>query len=309
MKHIFTFGLSVIILSFIFSCKDNTQKKDISKIDENISPGLIFTKTDDLKEATENFKSYINTDRTLEISTEINHAKNAENVDLKLDFNQVFFIDNPRYSVPLIVENPLLALEFPIRIGFYDINGEKFVVARSEDYFQKRYNLTKSAALRSIGALSETFLKQSSKAAYTQNSPIDSLENNGILTLKSSKNYNETIDSIEKMIKNSEDLSLFESKDFLKDAEEIGFESKPLHLFVFGNPKAGTKLMQQNPNFSIDLPIKVLVEESEDKKVNVHFQDLSFTAELHAEEIEDNLPEKITENLKVMLTKVLSSEE
>ncbi|MFD0933093.1 DUF302 domain-containing protein [Psychroflexus salinarum] len=308
MPHIFKFILPVILFSIIISCKNNSEKKDISKIDEQISPGLIYTKTDDLKEAIENFNSYVNTDRTLEISTEIDHVQNAKNVDLKLDFNQVFFIDNPRYSVPLIEENPLMALEFPIRIGFYNIDGEKFIVARSEDYFLKRYRLTKSAALRSIGALSETFLKQSSKAAYTQNSPIDSLENSGILTLKSSKNYKESINSIEEMIEKNDDLSLFESKNFSKDAKGIGAELKPLHLFIFGNPKVGTKLMQQNSNFSIDLPLKVLVEESEDGKVLVHFQDLSFTAKLHGEKFENNLPDKITKNLLEMLSKTVSNE-
>lgn len=308
MNRTLLLSITVILISLLISCKNNSEKKDISNVDENISPGLIYTNTDDLEEASKDFKSYVDTDRTLEISTKINHAQNAANVDLKLDFNQVFFIETPRYSVPLIEENSLMALEFPIRIGFYSINEDKYVVARSEDYFLKRYNLTKSAALRSIGALSDTFLKQSSKAAYTQNSPIDSLDNNGIVTLKSSKNYQQTVASIEELIEENEDLTLFESKDFSKDAEEIGTELKPLHLFIFGNPEMGTKLMQQNQNFSIDLPLKVLVEENDDGKVLVHFQDLTFTSQLHSEEFEDNLPENITEKLKEMLSQSISSE-
>ncbi|MBZ9779139.1 DUF302 domain-containing protein [Psychroflexus sp. CAK8W] len=297
-----------IFFGFFISCKNNSEKKDISKIDENISPGLIFTKTDDLDKASKDFKSYVDTDRTLQVSTEINHSQNAADVDLKLDFNQVYFIDNARYSVPLIDENPLMALEFPIRIGFYSINDNQYVVARSEDYFMNRYNLTGSAALRSIGTLSETFLKQSSKAAFTQDSPIDSLNTNGIRSVESSKPYDQTVASINEMIENNEDLTLFESKDFSKDAEEIGAELKPLHLFIFGNPKMGTKLMQQNQNFSIDLPLKVLVEEIEDGKALVHFQDLAFTSQLHLEEFEDNLPEKITKKLEEMLLESVSGE-
>lgn len=308
MNNKFKIILPILLFGLIISCKDNSDKKDISKIDKQVSPGLIFTKTEDLKEATESFKSYVNTDRTLEISTDIDHAQNAKDVGLELDFNQVFFVDNPRYSIPLIVENPLMAFEFPVRIGFYNIDGEKFVVARSEDYFLNRYNLSKSADLRSIGALSETFLKQSSKAAYTQASPIDSLDSNGIVTLKGLKNHEETVASIKKMIENNENLSLFESKDFSKDAEEIGAELKPLHLFIFGNPKVGTQLMQQNPNFSIDLPLKVLVQENKEGEVLVHFHDLSFTAKLHEEEFENDLPGNITKNLNEMLTKAISDE-
>ncbi|SDG76094.1 DUF302 domain-containing protein [Psychroflexus sediminis] len=308
MHYRFKITLPVILSFLIISCIDNSEKKDISKIDKQISPGLIFTKTDDLKEAAKDFKSYVNTDSTLEISTDIDHAQNAKKIDLELDFNQVFFIDNPRYSVPIIEVNPLTALEFPVRIGFYNVDGEKFVVARSEDYFLKRYNLPKSAALRSIGALSETFLKQSSKAAYTQTSPIDSLDYNGIVTLKSSKDYKQTVTSIGKMIENNDDLTLFESKDFSKDAEKISIKLKPLHLFVFGNPKVGTQLMKQNPNFSIDLPLKVLVQGNEDEQVSVHFHDVSFTAKLHEEEFENDLPAKITKNLKEMLTEAISDE-
>lgn len=317
MKHKLKFILPAFLFCLLLSCKDNSEKKDISTIDENISPGLIFTQTDDLEEAAENFKSYVNTDRTLEISTEINHVQNAKDVNLELGFNQVFFIDNPRYSVPLIDENPLMALEFPIRIGFFQIENEKFIVARSEDYFLKRYRLANSAALRSVGTLSETFLKQSSNAAYTQNSPIDSLDNNGIRTIKSPKNYEETVSSIEKLIESNEDLSLFESKDFAKDAKNIGAELKPLHLFVFGNPKVGTQLMQQNPNFSIDLPLRVLIEKTENKNeeegkedgVLIHFQDLSFTAKLHSEEFDGNLPGQITDKLEKMLNQAISKEE
>lgn len=307
MQHKSKITLPILLFFLIISCKENSEKKDISTIDKNISPGLIFTKTDDLKEAAEDFKSYVSTDGSLKISSAINHTQNAKKVNLELGINEVYFIENPRYSIPLVNENPLMALEFPIRIGFYEIKGDQFIAARSEDYFLKRYNLKSSADLRSIGTLSKTFLKQSSKAAYTQISPMDSLSGNGIETIKSAKNYEETVVSVQKMIENNENLSLFESKDFSKDAEAIGTKLKPLHLFVFGNPKIGTELMQQNPNFSIDLPLKVLIEKDENADVFVHFQNLSFTAELHGETFENDLPGEITKNLKEMLTKVISN--
>lgn len=309
MKQLHKFISLLILLCFIVSCKDSSQKEDISKISEKISPGLIFTKTDDLEEAAENFKSYVDTDRTLEISTAIDHVQNAKDVNLELTPNEVYYVDNPRYSIPLIEENPMMAFEFPIRIGFYEIDGENFIVSRSENYFLNRYNLPKSAALRSIGALSETFLKQSSKAAYTQDSPIDSLNGNGIISRTSSKSFKETISSLEKEIQDNEDLILFESKDFTKEAAGIGASLRPLHLFVFGNPKVGTKLMQQNPNFSIDLPLKFIVEETEDNKILVHFQDLNFTAKLHSAEFEDDLPNTITKNLEQLLSRALPDEE
>lgn len=308
MKHSISIALAVLFFSFVTSCKDSTEKKDISKIDENISQGLVFAQTKDIDQSVEKLKSFIKNDETLTISTEFNHSKNAENAGLELTQNEVYFIDNPRYSIPLIEENSLTALEFPMRIGFYEINDEKFSVARSQDYFIQRYNLTNSAALRSIETISETFIKQSTGADFTQTSPIDSLDTNGIKSLVSKKKYEETLESILSGLENNEDITLIESKNFTEEASEIGFNIKPLHLFVFGNPKVGTELMKQNPNFSIDLPLKVLVEENEDNEVLVHFQDLSFTAKLHGEEFENDLPKRITNNLNEMLTKAISEE-
>mgnify|MGYP005849654253 CR=1 FL=1 len=299
--------LSIMVLIAFTSCKSNSEKEDISEISSSISSGLIFTKTDDLNDAAEDFKSYVDTDGTLTISIAINHTQNAKDVGLDLDINEVYYIDNPRYSIPLIEENPLMALEFPIRIGFYEVTDKKLVVARSEDYFLKRYGLNNSAALRSVGTLSETFLKQSSKAAYTQDSPIDSLDNNGIISLESSMGHQQTVESIQKAIENNEDFTLFESKNFTEEAVTVGKTINPLHLFIFGNPKVGTKLMQQNPNFSVDLPLKVLVEEPVDGEVLVHFQDMSYTAQLHSEKFEDELPSKITQNLKQMLNKLIAT--
>lgn len=309
MKHSISIALAILFFSFVTSCKDSTEKKNISKIDENISQGLVFAQTKDIDQSVEKLKSFIKNDESLTISTEFNHSKNAENAGLELTQNEVYFIDNPRYSIPLIEENSLTALEFPMRIGFYEINDEKFSVARSQDYFIQRYNLTNSAALRSIETISETFIKQSTGADFTQTSPIDSLDTNGIKSLVSTKKYEETLESILSGLENNEDITLIESKNFTEEATEIGFNIKPLHLFVFGNPKVGTELMKQNPNFSIDLPLKVLVEENEDNEVLVHFQDLSFTAKLHGEEYENDLPKRITNNLNEMLTKAISEEE
>lgn len=306
MNKIFQSSILIFSIALLFSCKGNSEKKDISKTDNDISPGLIYVKTENIDEAVKELKEFIELDDSFRVSSEINHSKNAKKVGLELPQNEVYFIDDPRYTIPLIEENSLMALEFPLRIGFYKIGDENFGVARSQDYFQKRYNLTNSAALRSIGATSKRFLKQSTDSEFTQTSPIDSLDTNGIQSLKSSKSFEETVASIQKLLDENDSLIVFESKDFTKEASDIGFEINPMHLFVFGNPEKGTPLMQKNQNFSIDLPLKVLVEENKDQVVEVYFQDLSFTAKLHSEKFEDSLPQNITNSLKQMLMKAVS---
>jgi uncharacterized protein (DUF302 family) len=43
------------------------------------------------------------------------------------------------------------------------------------------------------------------------------------------------------------------------EAQRVGLHLPPTTLVVFGNPVAGTRLMQAAPLVAIDLPLKVLV--------------------------------------------------
>lgn len=51
--------------------------------------------------------------------------------------------------------------------------------------------------------------------------------------------------------------------DHAAAAAEVGLPLAPLTLLIFGNPRAGTPLMQAQPSLGIDLPLKLLVWEAE----------------------------------------------
>ena len=63
---------------------------------------------------------------------------------------------------------------------------------------------------------------------------------------------------------------IFARIDQAAEAAAVGLELRPTILLLFGNPKAGTPLMQQYPNLALDLPLKVLIWE-EAGKVHVSF--------------------------------------
>ena len=50
-------------------------------------------------------------------------------------------------------------------------------------------------------------------------------------------------------------------------AAAAGLQLKPLLLLLFGDPKVGTSLMQEKATAGIDLPLKLLVWETEDGAV------------------------------------------
>lgn len=54
-------------------------------------------------------------------------------------------------------------------------------------------------------------------------------------------------------------LTIFAEVDHQKNAVEVGMDLGPCLLLIFGNPRAGTPLMQKDPTWGIDLPFKALV--------------------------------------------------
>ena len=79
----------------------------------------------------------------------------------------------------------------------------------------------------------------------------------GIENVASNYSVAETIDRLESLVK-SKQLIVFARIDFSSDAAKTGLSMRPTQLLIFGNPKAGTPLMQAVPSVAIDLPLKAL---------------------------------------------------
>lgn len=56
-------------------------------------------------------------------------------------------------------------------------------------------------------------------------------------------------------------LTMFTAVDHAGGALKVGQTLAPNRLYIFGNPQAGTPLMQANPALGIDLPLKAQVRE------------------------------------------------
>ncbi len=59
-------------------------------------------------------------------------------------------------------------------------------------------------------------------------------------------------------------LNEFSRIDHSGVAVRAGFQLRPTELSIFGNPKAGTPLMEAAPTIAIDLPQKILVWQDDD---------------------------------------------
>lgn len=80
---------------------------------------------------------------------------------------------------------------------------------------------------------------------------------------------------------NKKGLTLFARINHQGNADGVGLKLRPTEVFVFGNPKVGTPLMQCSQAVAIDLPQKVLVREDEQGKVWISYNNPEYLKERH----------------------------
>lgn len=70
--------------------------------------------------------------------------------------------------------------------------------------------------------------------------------------------------------------------DHAAAAQSVGLQMQRAHVLIFGNPRAGTPLMQAAPLVALELPLKVLVWQDGDGTVRVTYQSPAYLAERYA---------------------------
>ena len=76
-------------------------------------------------------------------------------------------------------------------------------------------------------------------------------------------------------------LTLFAHIDQAAVARGAGLTLAPLDLLLFGNPRAGTPLMEARPTVGIDLPLKAIVWQDPSGAAWLGFNDPAWIARRH----------------------------
>jgi uncharacterized protein (DUF302 family) len=79
-----------------------------------------------------------------------------------------------------------------------------------------------------------------------------------VLELVSSSGYAETLDRLVDAIA-SRGLMVFAQIDHAAAAQGVDMDLAAEVVVVFGNPRAGTPLMQEDPRVGIELPLRMLI--------------------------------------------------
>ena len=109
------------------------------------------------------------------------------------------------------------------------------------------------------------------------------MQPDGLVTKMSAYPPAETIEGLERAIR-EKGITLFERVDHSGGAASAGMPLRFTQLLIFGNPKAGTPLMQSRQTIGIDLPLRFLVWQDERGDVWVSYRDPGHLAALHGVE-------------------------
>jgi len=118
---------------------------------------------------------------------------------------------------------------------------------------------------------------------------------NGILSKPSNHSVDETLEKLKRILQ-AKGVNVFSIVDHSGEAEKVGLKMRPTKLVIFGNPKAGTPLMQAAPTTAIDLPLKILIWEDAQGKVWVSYNSPAYLQERHG------FPQELLKNVAVVET-------
>jgi len=89
--------------------------------------------------------------------------------------------------------------------------------------------------------------------------------------------FTQTIERLQEILK-SKGITVFATIDHQAAAKAVGEKLAPATVLIVGNPKIGTALMQENPRFAIELPLKILIYE-ENKTVKIRYEKIAAMGE------------------------------
>ncbi len=123
-----------------------------------------------------------------------------------------------------------------------------------------------------------------------------------IKTVLSRRNVSDTVSLLKSGLQ-EHGITIYSHIDQQAEAVKAGLHLKPLQLLIFGNPKGGIPLMDANPLSGIDLPLKLLIWEDEEKKVWVSYNQFEYLQKRF--DLPDNLIQSLSKVEAVILNSLM----
>lgn len=92
----------------------------------------------------------------------------------------------------------------------------------------------------------------------------------GAISKLSHQTVAQTVDRLLEILKEN-GVQLFAVIDQAAEARKVGLELRDTVLVIFGNPKAGTPVMEAEPLSGLDLPLKLLIWDNDGQTTVSHY--------------------------------------
>lgn len=129
----------------------------------------------------------------------------------------------------------------------------------------------------------------------------------GLITVESENDFDGTVSRLAAAIADA-GLVRVAVIDHTEASQKAGMPLPPTTLFLFGNPKAATPMMQAARTAGLDLPQKILVWQSEGGTVFITFDDPAYLAQRHGLDSEAGPLALAVEALELLVRTAASSE-
>jgi uncharacterized protein (DUF302 family) len=101
-----------------------------------------------------------------------------------------------------------------------------------------------------------------------------------LVTLPSAHGVTETVERLKTLLA-QKGIEVFAHIDHAAGARAVGLPLRPTQVLIFGNPRAGTPLLQSRQTIGLDLPLRILVWENEEGKAGLTYRRVADLARQH----------------------------
>ena len=102
----------------------------------------------------------------------------------------------------------------------------------------------------------------------------------GLISIASAGTYTATVDRLDAALR-ERGVAPMLRVDHAAAAASVGLQLRPVLLVIFGDPRVGTPLMQEELTAGIDLPLKLLIWEGRQGEVYVGYNDPAWIRARH----------------------------
>ena len=103
---------------------------------------------------------------------------------------------------------------------------------------------------------------------------------NDIIIKNATNSVEKTMNKLENIV-SKKGFTTFAIINHQAGANKVRMQLAPSREIIFGNPKMGTLLMQENMQAGLDLPIRILVYQDADKMTKIAYRDGSWLSSEH----------------------------